>query len=139
MKKTVLPGALAVLILLATLVTLTFTQKLPDGLNIETTTPVACIRKSQKGDLLTVHYKGALLNGVVFDSSYGRGEPLQFTLGIGQVIQGWDKGLVGMCPGEARRLTIPAKMGYGSRGMGSIPPDSVLGMLSSAIGDDFLI
>lgn len=61
-----------------------------------------------------------------FDNSYERGEPLEFALGTGQVISGWDKGLVGMKVGEIRQLTIPYEMGYGVRGMGPIPPRSDL-------------
>ncbi|PWZ30281.1 hypothetical protein Zm00014a_025216 [Zea mays] len=59
---------------------------------------------------------GTLTDGSVFDSSYDRGDPFEFTLGNGQVIKGWDQGLLGMCVGEKRKLKIPAKMGYGERG-----------------------
>ncbi|XP_044354628.1 peptidyl-prolyl cis-trans isomerase FKBP15-2-like [Triticum aestivum] len=61
--------------------------------------------------------KGTLTDGSVFDSSYdNRGDPFEFTLGNGQVIKGWDQGLLVMCVGEKRKLRIPAKMGYGERG-----------------------
>lgn len=60
--------------------------------------------------------QGSLTDGSVFDSSYDRGDPFEFTLGNGQVIKGWDQGLLGMCVGEKRKLKIPAKMGYGERG-----------------------
>lgn len=75
-----------------------------------------------------MHYTGTLhTNGNKFDSSFDRNRPLDFTLGIGQVIKGWDKGLEGMCVGEERKLTIPADMAYGSRAMGSaIPANSAL-------------
>jgi hypothetical protein len=139
MRSSLLPGAMAALILLATFVSLTFTQDLPDGLKIETTKSVACQRKSKAGDKLSVHYRGVLLTGVEFDSSYGRGQPFQFTLGVGQVIKGWDRGMAGMCPGEARRLTIPPKLGYGSQNMGAIPPNSVLSTLQLRRSRNLLI
>lgn len=86
-----------------------------------------CDRSAQKGDLLSLHYKGTLEDGTEFDSSYNRNEPFQFQLGIGQVIKGWDKGLINMCVGEKRKLTIPPHLGYGDTGAGeSIPPKSTL-------------
>lgn len=73
--------------------------------------------------------KGTLQsNGIQFDSSYDRGRPFSFKLGAGQVIAGWDQGLLDMCPGEARKLTIPPSLGYGSYGQGSIPGGSTLSM-----------
>nr|UWK01887.1 FK506 binding protein [Locusta migratoria manilensis] len=78
--------------------------------------PDTCGFKSKKGDFLHVHYKGSLEDGTEFDSSYGRGQPLTFTLGSGQVIRGWDKGLIGMCEGEKRKLVIPPELGYGASG-----------------------
>lgn len=84
-----------------------------------------CEQKSRKGDLLHVHYKGTLTDGTVFDSSEGR-NPLTFTLGKQQVIQGWEKGLLGMCVKEVRKLIIPPELGYGSSAVGKIPKDSVL-------------
>ncbi len=78
------------------------------------------------GDTLTVNYTGTLENGTVFDSSYGK-QPFDFPLGAGQVIPGWDKGLVGMQVGGHRRLTIPSELGYGAQGAGSsIPPNAAL-------------
>lgn len=80
-----------------------------------------------KGDKIAVHYKGTLAaDGSEFDASYNRGQPLTFHVGKGQVIKGWDQGLLDMCPGEARRLTIQPEWAYGSRGMGPIPAESVL-------------
>ena len=87
-----------------------------------------CEQKARKGDMLSVHYTGKLREtGKVFDSSVERGRPFDFKLGVGQVIRGWDEGVVGMCVGEKRRLGIPAAMAYGERGAGAdIPPDSDL-------------
>ncbi|KAF1973414.1 hypothetical protein BU23DRAFT_533609 [Bimuria novae-zelandiae CBS 107.79] len=97
------------------------------GLGIETTKAVECTRKTQEGDKITVNYKGTLeSDGSQFDSSYDRGIPFEFTLGAGQVIAGWDQGLIGMCIGEGRKLTIPPSLGYGSSGSGPIPPSSTL-------------
>lgn len=71
--------------------------------------------------------QGTLEDGTVFDSSIPREQPLTFTVGAGQVIKGWDQGLLGMCEGEKRRLVIPPELGYGSSGAGDkIPPDSTL-------------
>jgi len=79
------------------------------------------------GKKITVHYTGTLLNGTKFDSSVDRGQPFSFTLGQGQVIEGWDKGFDGMKVGGKRKLTIPAKMAYGDRAMGDkIPANSPL-------------
>ena len=78
------------------------------------------------GDTLTVHYIGTLDDGQVFDDSYARGEPYTFRLGAGTVIRGWDQGLVGMRVGGKRRLIIPADLGYGASGSGSIPPNATL-------------
>ncbi|KAH8382387.1 hypothetical protein KR009_003312 [Drosophila setifemur] len=87
-----------------------------------------CPRKAKSGDLVHVHYKGSLQNGEEFDSSHKRGTPFSFTLGARQVIKGWDQGLLGMCEGEQRKLTIPPELGYGATGAGGgkIPPNSVL-------------
>lgn len=85
-----------------------------------------CTEKSRKGDLLSMHYTGTLTDGTEFDSSIPRGDPFKFKLGSGQVIKGWDQGLLGMCKGEKRRLVIPPELGYGSRDMGKIPSDSTL-------------
>jgi len=77
------------------------------------------------GSVVTTHYKGTLLDGRVFDSSYDRGEPLQFS--VGQVIEGWNEALMSMKKGEKRTLIIPPSLGYGSRGAGGvIPPNAYL-------------
>lgn len=79
------------------------------------------------GKLITVNYTGTLTDGTKFDSSLNPGRtPFEFTLGAGQVIQGWDKGFNGMKIGGKRKLTIPASMGYGSQGTGPIPGNATL-------------
>jgi len=79
------------------------------------------------GKKLTVNYSGALTDGRVFDSSYTRGTPFEFTLGAGDVIQGWDKGFAGMKVGGKRRLVIPGELAYGSGGVpGLIPSNATL-------------
>lgn len=78
------------------------------------------------GDTLTVHYRGALADGTEFDSSYSRNEPFRVALGAGQVIRGWEEGLLGMKAGGKRRLVIPPSKGYGAQGQGPIPPDATL-------------
>jgi FKBP-type peptidyl-prolyl cis-trans isomerase FkpA len=79
------------------------------------------------GQAVSVHYTGWLTDGTKFDSSKDRGQPFSFTLGKGAVIKGWDEGVQGMKVGGKRKLTIPAHLGYGSRGAGSvIPPNATL-------------
>ncbi|WAR19305.1 FKBP2-like protein [Mya arenaria] len=86
-----------------------------------------CPKKSRKGDTLHMQYRGTLQSGEEFDSSYSRNQPFVFTLGTGQVIKGWDQGLLGMCEGEERKLVVPSDMGYGARGAPpKIPPNAVL-------------
>ncbi|BFZ12469.1 hypothetical protein BsWGS_15508 [Bradybaena similaris] len=75
-----------------------------------------CKIKSKKGDVLHMHYSGRLEDGTEFDSSLSRNQPFIFTLGTGQVIKGWDQGLLNMCEEEKRKLVIPPDMGYGDRG-----------------------
>lgn len=83
--------------------------------------------KAERGHAVSVHYTGWLTNGSKFDSSVDRGEPFEFTLGIGQVIRGWDEGVAGMKVGGTRRLVIPPELGYGARGAGGvIPPNATL-------------
>uniref|UniRef100_A0A0F7H0E7 peptidylprolyl isomerase n=1 Tax=Erodium gruinum TaxID=337380 RepID=A0A0F7H0E7_9ROSI len=91
-----------------------------------------------KGQLIKAHYVGKLENGKVFDSSYNRGKPLTFRIGAGEVIKGWDLGILGgegvppMLAGGKRTLKLPPELGYGMRGAGCkggsciIPPESVL-------------
>jgi len=85
-------------------------------------------REANAGDAVNVQYTGTLLDGTKFDSSYDHGgEPFKFTLGQGQVIKGWDEGVVGMKVGGKRRLRIPSELGYGSRGSPpTIPADAAL-------------
>lgn len=83
--------------------------------------------KPAKGDRVSVHYEGSLLDGTVFDSSVERGEPIEFLLGVGQVIPGWDEGIQLLKVGDKARLLIPSDLAYGSRGAGGvIPPNAPL-------------
>jgi peptidylprolyl isomerase len=75
---------------------------------------------------VTVHYKGYLANGTEFESSYERGRPLSFRVGRGEVIKGWDRGLLGMRVGGKRRLRVPPDLAYGKRGTGAVPPNATL-------------
>lgn len=85
--------------------------------------PKVCSTVAEKGDTVHVHYIGSLMDtGKVFDSSYNRGEPIAFQLGVGQVIEGWDKGLLGVCKGENLTISIPSKMAYGVRGVPPVIP-----------------
>jgi len=82
-----------------------------------------CERQAKEGDLLVMHYTGYLAkDNTKFDSSHDRQQPFTFVLGKGQVIQGWDKGLLGMCKGEKRKLTIPSHLAYGDKGAGDLIP-----------------
>lgn len=84
-------------------------------------------KEAKAKDKVTVHYTGWLTDGKKFDSSLDRGQPFSFTLGVGQVIQGWDQGFAGMKVGGKRKLTIPPHMGYGAHGAGGIiPPNATL-------------
>jgi FKBP-type peptidyl-prolyl cis-trans isomerase len=83
--------------------------------------------KAEAGKTVAVHYKGMLADGMVFDSSYNRGTPIEFPLGMGQVIPGWDEGIQLLKVGDKARLVIPSELGYGSRGAGGvIPPNATL-------------
>lgn len=81
---------------------------------------------AKKGDKIQVHFVGRILDGGVFDSSRGRNAPFSFWVGEGQVIPGWDQGLLGMKEGETRRLIVPPLLGYGSDPKPGIPPNSTL-------------
>lgn len=80
-----------------------------------------------KGKLVSVHYTGKLKSGKVFDSSYYRNKPIQFPVGVGQVIPGWDEGIMLLNKGSKAKLVIPSDLGYGARGAGGvIPPNATL-------------
>jgi len=82
---------------------------------------------AKAGDNVRVHYVGKLTDGTTFDSSRDRGQPFDFALGAGQVIPGWDEGVVGMRVGGLRKLTVPPALGYGAQGAGDkIPPNATL-------------
>jgi peptidylprolyl isomerase len=98
----------------------------PSGLQYEDIT-VGTGAQPQMGQTVTVHYTGTLADGKKFDSSRDAGRPFQFTLGVGQVIKGWDEGLASMKVGGRRKLIIPPDLAYGSRGAGNvIPPNATL-------------
>lgn len=84
-------------------------------------------KKAEKGKIVSVHYKGMLADGTVFDSSYKRKQPIDFPLGKGHVIEGWDEGIQLLKEGDKARFVIPSHLGYGARGAGGvIPPNATL-------------
>ena len=85
------------------------------------------VKKAESGKTVAVHYEGSLENGKVFDSSYPRKKPIEFRLGQGQVIEGWDEGIALLRVGDKARFVIPSYLGYGSHGAGgAIPPNATL-------------
>ncbi|EKU22123.1 peptidyl-prolyl cis-trans isomerase fkbp2-like protein [Nannochloropsis gaditana CCMP526] len=140
---------------LSAVVVLTASAKQGDGVDLDPNEklrvgvkfrPDSCDIKSKKGDMLSMHYTGTLYkDGSKFDSSLDRNQPFEFTLGQGQVIKGWDNGLLNMCVGEKRRLTIPSSLGYGDRGAGAKIPGGatlvfeveLLGINNSDKGKEF--
>jgi FKBP-type peptidyl-prolyl cis-trans isomerase len=105
-----------------------------NGVNMKTASGLEYIEleagtgaQAEAGKNVSVHYTGKLQDGKVFDSSYSRGEPISFKLGIGQVIKGWDEGIALMKVGGKAQLIIPPDLGYGERGAGGvIPPNATL-------------
>jgi len=101
-------------------------QTMSNGLVIEDI-KIGDGQEVEKFNIVTVNYTGLLENGTKFDSSLNPGRtPFRFTVGAGQVIKGWDEGLMGMKVGGKRKLTIPPDLGYGSRDNGPIPANSTL-------------
>ena len=96
-----------------------------DGLQMEDEV-VGTGPEVKSGDTVTVNYVGTLTDGTKFDSSYDRNQPFTTQIGVGQVIKGWDEGIVGMKVGGKRKLIIPPSLGYGDQAAGTIPPNSTL-------------
>jgi FKBP-type peptidyl-prolyl cis-trans isomerase len=96
-----------------------------DGLQMQDLT-VGTGQEVKSGDTVTVNYLGTLTDGTKFDSSYDRNQPFTTQIGTGQVIKGWDEGIVGMKVGGKRKLIIPPSLGYGAQAAGNIPPNSTL-------------
>lgn len=120
MNKSLAIGIVVVLVVLGVLAYLT--------LNKQGGVSSGAVAKA--GDTVSVNYTGKLVDGTVFDSnvdpSFGHVEPFVFPLGIGQVIPGWDEGIVGMKVGEKKTLTVPPEKGYGENAVGPIPANSTL-------------
>ena len=110
----------------------------PNGLTYQDVTEGAGA-EAKKGDQVSVHYTGWLMDGTKFDSSKDRNAPFEFRLGGGQVIKGWDEGVAGMKIGGTRKLTIPPSLGYGARGAGGvIPPNATLVFEVELLGVELL-
>jgi FKBP-type peptidyl-prolyl cis-trans isomerase len=106
----------------------------PSGL-IYVITRLSDGRKPRLGETVVVNYTGLLSNGVKFDSSYDRGQPYKFKLGLGRVIKGWDEGIEKLRVGEQATLIIPSQLGYGAEGSGGIiPPDATLIFIVELVG-----
>ncbi|SPT53152.1 FK506-binding protein [Actinomyces bovis] len=88
----------------------------PEGLQVQVL-DAGTGQEVEAGDTIVCHYLGQTWNGNVFDNSYDRGQPLNFQVGVGMVIRGWDDGLVGQRVGSRVLLSIPAELGYGDRGV----------------------
>jgi peptidyl-prolyl cis-trans isomerase A (cyclophilin A) len=101
-------------------------QATPSGLYYKITESTEG-KKANVGDVVSVHYAGKLVDGTEFDSSFKRNEPIEITIGIGQVIKGWDEGILLLNEGESATLLIPSDLGYGANGAGGvIPPNAWL-------------
>lgn len=120
MNKSLAIGIVVVLVVLGVLAYLTLSKGGPSSAS----------KVAKAGDVVSVNYTGRLEDGTVFDSnvdpSFGHVEPFVFPLGIGQVIPGWDEGIVGMKVGEKKTLTVPPEKGYGENAVGPIPANSTL-------------
>merc|ERR1712050_759788 len=113
------------LILLASIATIALAEPevRPSGLKVVyTLVPETCEKKAMNGQMLTMRYTGTLEDGTKFDSSVDRNEPFKFQIGVGQVIKGWEEGVLGMCIGEKRTLIVPPELGYGDQGAGEVIP-----------------
>ncbi len=95
-------------------------QHTPSGLYYKITQPTE--GKASIGDVVSVHYAGKLIDGTEFDSSFKRGEPIEIPIGVGQVIKGWDEGILLLNEGESATLLIPSELGYGARGAAGVIP-----------------
>ena len=116
-----LPAALSLLLLAAA--SAQEVQETESGLKVEyLSKPDTCEKVARNGDMCSMHYVGTLESGAKFDSSYDRSEPFKFQIGVGQVIKGWEEGVLGMCVGEKRKLIVPPALGYGDQGAGDIIP-----------------
>ena len=100
-------------------------EKTPSGLGFQII-DAGTGKAAEVGKKVTVHYRGYLTNGQIFDASFERGAPFEFTLGKGQVIKGWDEGIAKLHVGDHAVLRIPSNLAYGNRKVGSIPEDSEL-------------
>jgi len=108
---------------LCAILLLCFVHAEDSGLKVEyLSKPDTCDVVARNGNMIKMHYVGTLEDGKKFDSSLDRNEPFQFQLGVGQVIKGWEEGVLGMCVGEKRKLIIPPALGYGDQGAGDIIP-----------------
>merc|ERR1711942_216839 len=117
MKMLVLLSALVAAVLAGEI------KETESGLKVEyISKPDACDKVARNGDMLSMHYVGTLESGAKFDSSYDRSEPFKFQIGVGQVIKGWEEGVLGMCVGEKRKLIVPPELGYGEQGAGDVIP-----------------
>ncbi|KAH9204831.1 hypothetical protein DL95DRAFT_318653 [Leptodontidium sp. 2 PMI_412] len=97
-----------------------------EGLTIEVIRSVYCSLKTKNGDLISVNYNGTLTDGTLFDSSTHHPQPFVFQIGAGEVIKGWELGLLDMCIGDQRKLILPPAFGYGDHAVGLIPANSTL-------------
>jgi peptidylprolyl isomerase len=98
---------------------------MPDGLQIQDIS-IGTGNQVKTGDTVAVNYLGTLENGTKFDSSYDRNQPFVTQIGVGQVIKGWDEGIIGMKIGGKRKLIVPPNLGYGAQAVGTIPANSIL-------------